>query len=196
MYGKNCRLVEKCHGCYSQCQSDRSIYRPLDLRCTPTRGSQSRKTFVSEETMVVGTKTESIGYKSVFLPLKNYGHCSLVVKVTNSRPACHEFEASTAEDSPCRKGRYTLNLSRLKCPLVDVVWKIKIARVYGIWALPCTNIYLTDILTSIPQFQRKLNDVERFLVLSYLRIYGPRSESRTTKQHGVGPLERSRDEDT
>ncbi|GFX99855.1 uncharacterized protein TNCV_258921 [Trichonephila clavipes] len=31
------------------------------------------------------------------------GHGSLVVKVTDSVPACHEFEPSTDEDPPCRE---------------------------------------------------------------------------------------------
>ncbi|GFV68162.1 hypothetical protein TNCV_1874441 [Trichonephila clavipes] len=30
------------------------------------------------------------------------GHGNLVVKVTDSWPACHEFEPSTTKDSPCR----------------------------------------------------------------------------------------------
>ncbi|GFX17151.1 hypothetical protein TNCV_4266771 [Trichonephila clavipes] len=36
-------------------------------------------------------------------------HGSLVVKVADSCPACHEFEPSTAEDPSCRECR--LNLS-------------------------------------------------------------------------------------
>ncbi|GFT46102.1 hypothetical protein TNCV_2812171 [Trichonephila clavipes] len=39
------------------------------------------------------------------------GHGCQVVKVTDSRPACHEFEPSTAEDPPCRE-RCALNLPR------------------------------------------------------------------------------------
>ncbi|GFV53139.1 hypothetical protein TNCV_4954251 [Trichonephila clavipes] len=49
------------------------------------------------------------------------GRGSLVVQVTVSRPACHEFEPSTAEDPPYRKGRCTLNMSRLKRPPVGMV---------------------------------------------------------------------------
>ncbi|GFU63524.1 hypothetical protein TNCV_1000751 [Trichonephila clavipes] len=37
--------------------------------------------------------------KAVATPL---GHGSLVVKVSDSWQACHEFEPSTAEDPPCR----------------------------------------------------------------------------------------------
>ncbi|GFU39235.1 hypothetical protein TNCV_1903171 [Trichonephila clavipes] len=42
---------------------------------------------------------------------------SLVVKVVDSWPACHEFKSSIAEDPPCRE-------EVLKRPLVDVVWKL------------------------------------------------------------------------
>ncbi|GFY17902.1 hypothetical protein TNCV_3383951 [Trichonephila clavipes] len=48
---------------------------------------------------------------------------NLVVKVTDSLLACHEFEPCTTEDQPCRGGRCTLNTSMLrrgggyiKCP--------------------------------------------------------------------------------
>ncbi|GFY27616.1 uncharacterized protein TNCV_910671 [Trichonephila clavipes] len=34
---------------------------------------------------------------------QNCRHCSSVVKVTDSKQACHEFEPSTAEDPPCRE---------------------------------------------------------------------------------------------
>ncbi|GFW74316.1 hypothetical protein TNCV_3438691 [Trichonephila clavipes] len=40
-----------------------------------------------------------------------YGLGSPVVKVKDSCPACHEFEPSTVEDTPCRGERCTLNLS-------------------------------------------------------------------------------------
>ncbi|GFX97527.1 hypothetical protein TNCV_2840871 [Trichonephila clavipes] len=43
-------------------------------------------------------------------------HGSLVVKVTDSWHACHEFEPRTTEDPPHRRGRCTLNMSRLKRP--------------------------------------------------------------------------------
>ncbi|GFS65511.1 hypothetical protein TNCV_2468991 [Trichonephila clavipes] len=43
-----------------------------------------------------------------------------MVNVTDSWPACHEFEPSTTEDSPYR-GRCTLNLSN---PPAGVVWKL------------------------------------------------------------------------
>ncbi|GFW49961.1 RNase H domain-containing protein [Trichonephila clavipes] len=45
----------------------------------------------------------------------------LVVKVTDSWLACHEFEPVTAEDPPYSGGRCTLNMSQLKRPPVDVV---------------------------------------------------------------------------
>ncbi|GFW57275.1 hypothetical protein TNCV_541891 [Trichonephila clavipes] len=49
---------------------------------------------------------------------------SLVLKVMDSRPACHEFKPSTAEDPLCREGRFTLNLSRLKRSPFGEVWKL------------------------------------------------------------------------
>ncbi|GFV84420.1 hypothetical protein TNCV_5006841 [Trichonephila clavipes] len=49
---------------------------------------------------------------------------SLVVKVTDSWLVCHELKPSTAEDPPCRGDRCMLNMSRLKCPPVDVAWKL------------------------------------------------------------------------
>ncbi|GFX41472.1 hypothetical protein TNCV_3490121 [Trichonephila clavipes] len=49
---------------------------------------------------------------------------SLVIKVTDLWPACHEIEPSTPEDPPCKEGRCTLNMLRLKHPPVGVVWKL------------------------------------------------------------------------
>ncbi|GFU95028.1 transposable element Tcb1 transposase [Trichonephila clavipes] len=45
--------------------------------------------------------------------------------VTDSWPQCHELELSTAEDLPCRGGRCSLNLSKLKlgAPPIGVLWK-------------------------------------------------------------------------
>ncbi|GFT17299.1 uncharacterized protein TNCV_4806151 [Trichonephila clavipes] len=52
------------------------------------------------------------------------GDCgSLVVKVTDSRMACHEFEPGTAED-PLYKGDRCTLMSKLKCTPVGVVWKL------------------------------------------------------------------------
>ncbi|GFU73137.1 uncharacterized protein TNCV_1354281 [Trichonephila clavipes] len=48
---------------------------------------------------------------------------SLVVKVTNSCPTCHELEPGTDEGPPCRGGQCTLNISRLKRSTVGGVWK-------------------------------------------------------------------------
>ncbi|GFX49727.1 hypothetical protein TNCV_3072801 [Trichonephila clavipes] len=47
-----------------------------------------------------------------------------MVKVTESRLACHEFQPRTAEDPPCRGGRCVLNMSRLKRPPVGGLWKL------------------------------------------------------------------------
>ncbi|GFW07854.1 hypothetical protein TNCV_3919871 [Trichonephila clavipes] len=44
------------------------------------------------------------------------------VKITDSWVACHEFEPCNAEDPPCRGGRSTFNLSRIKRPPVGGVW--------------------------------------------------------------------------
>ncbi|GFU65674.1 hypothetical protein TNCV_635971 [Trichonephila clavipes] len=48
------------------------------------------------------------------------GCSSLAVKVTDSKPACHEFEPSTT-DLPFGEGGCTLNTLRLKRPPVGVV---------------------------------------------------------------------------
>ncbi|GFU44578.1 hypothetical protein TNCV_1506861 [Trichonephila clavipes] len=53
------------------------------------------------------------------------GHGILIVKVTDSWLVGHEFKPIAAEDPPCRKCRFTLNLSRLKCPFVDMVGKLR-----------------------------------------------------------------------
>ncbi|GFT24365.1 transposable element Tcb2 transposase [Trichonephila clavipes] len=45
----------------------------------------------------------------------------LAVKVTDLWKACQEFGSSTAKDPPCRCGRCTLNMSRLKRPPVSGV---------------------------------------------------------------------------
>ncbi|GFU22966.1 putative DD34D transposase [Trichonephila clavipes] len=51
------------------------------------------------------------------------GRGSLVVKVEDSRLACHEFEHSTAEYSSCRGARWTLNMWTLKRPSAGMLWK-------------------------------------------------------------------------
>ncbi|GFV18439.1 hypothetical protein TNCV_4468751 [Trichonephila clavipes] len=48
------------------------------------------------------------------------GRGSLVIKVTDSWPACHEFKPGTTEDPPCRGGRCTLNMPRLKHPHIGL----------------------------------------------------------------------------
>ncbi|GFW87511.1 hypothetical protein TNCV_1301561 [Trichonephila clavipes] len=63
------------------------------------------------------------------------GFGSLVVKVTDSS---HEFEPCSTEDPPCKWGRCTLNMSRLKRPPFGVVWKLgeKAVRSAGCKCLP------------------------------------------------------------
>ncbi|GFV33423.1 hypothetical protein TNCV_758471 [Trichonephila clavipes] len=68
----------------------------------------------------------------------SWGRCSIVVIVTNSWPAYQEFEPGTTKDPPCRRGRCTLNMSRLKRPPVGVVWKIR-----GLCQLQCRPRHLT-----------------------------------------------------
>ncbi|GFV83922.1 hypothetical protein TNCV_1479241 [Trichonephila clavipes] len=64
---------------------------------------------------------ETVIVLTVSIPLTFFALSgSLVVKATDLRLAFHEFEPGTAEDPPCRGGQYTLNLSRLKHPLVGV----------------------------------------------------------------------------
>ncbi|GFT61998.1 hypothetical protein TNCV_3811741 [Trichonephila clavipes] len=52
------------------------------------------------------------------------GRVGLVVKMTDSWPACHEFEPNTAEDLPFREDQCTLNLTRLKRSPIGMVWKL------------------------------------------------------------------------
>ncbi|GFY15248.1 hypothetical protein TNCV_1570591 [Trichonephila clavipes] len=49
------------------------------------------------------------------------GRGNLVVKVTDSWLAYHEFESNAGDDPPCRKGHCALNLSRFKRPPFGVV---------------------------------------------------------------------------
>ncbi|GFX74240.1 hypothetical protein TNCV_2912731 [Trichonephila clavipes] len=56
--------------------------------------------------------------------MMNRGRGSLVVKVTDSLLACHEFEPSAAEDPHSRVNQCTLNLSRLKHPFDVVMGKL------------------------------------------------------------------------
>ncbi|GFU43097.1 hypothetical protein TNCV_109191 [Trichonephila clavipes] len=58
-------------------------------------------------------------------PRVSGGRGSLVVMVMDLWLACHEFEPSTAEDPPCSAGRCKLNMSKLKCSPVGVVWKLR-----------------------------------------------------------------------
>ncbi|GFU92546.1 transposable element Tc1 transposase [Trichonephila clavipes] len=53
------------------------------------------------------------------------GRGSLVVKFRDRWLACYEFDTSASKDPPCRGGRCTSNLSRLKRPPVCVCAKIK-----------------------------------------------------------------------
>ncbi|GFY27403.1 transposable element Tcb2 transposase [Trichonephila clavipes] len=50
------------------------------------------------------------------------GHGGLVTKTTNSLLACPEFEPSAAEDPPCRGAHFSLNMLRIKCLTVGVMW--------------------------------------------------------------------------
>ncbi|GFT85568.1 hypothetical protein TNCV_4252951 [Trichonephila clavipes] len=56
---------------------------------------------------------------------------SLVIKVTDSWLACHQFEPSTSEDSPYRGDRCTLNLWKLKCPPVGMAWNNRMTLSFG-----------------------------------------------------------------
>ncbi|GFW97413.1 hypothetical protein TNCV_4990901 [Trichonephila clavipes] len=67
-------------------------------------------------------------YSTESLKLRNKSNSrdSLVVKVTDSWLACHEFEPSTAEGacSVMQRERCTLNMWKLKCPSIGVVRKL------------------------------------------------------------------------
>ncbi|GFV83110.1 hypothetical protein TNCV_2802361 [Trichonephila clavipes] len=59
---------KKYQGLFSQCRRDRSVYRSfIWFSIYGDKRSQSIKTFVLEEPLVVGTKTEGTGGRSVFL---------------------------------------------------------------------------------------------------------------------------------
>ncbi|GFV38091.1 hypothetical protein TNCV_4204011 [Trichonephila clavipes] len=77
-------------------------------------------------------------------------HGSSVVKVIDSWQACHEFEPSVAFDPPRRRGRSTLNMSRLKRPPVGVVWKL--GEVSKLWCRSCdlTTIQSYEALRQKP----------------------------------------------
>ncbi|GFU91460.1 hypothetical protein TNCV_2542281 [Trichonephila clavipes] len=90
-------------------------------------------------------------YKSLdTVPFKPCGRDSLVVKVTDSWPACHEFEPGIADD-PLRRGdRCTLNVSSSN--VLPLVWSgcsetVVPAQVlspslnHGKWDLSCRDLY-------------------------------------------------------
>ncbi|GFU84770.1 hypothetical protein TNCV_2127111 [Trichonephila clavipes] len=77
------------------------------------RGCHKRKRSTSEQlNSLVQNKSQKFSLQS------------RVVKITDSWPACHEFEPSTAEDPPFRDGRCALDMSRLKRPPVGGVLKL------------------------------------------------------------------------
>ncbi|GFX17805.1 DUF4817 domain-containing protein [Trichonephila clavipes] len=84
------------------------------LRCRPRRTTTWFKVTMSITKSPRVAEQCDVNIRS----LTQYGRGSLVMKVTDSWPACREFEPSTAEDSPCRGGRYTLNMSTFECPTV------------------------------------------------------------------------------
>ncbi|GFV61003.1 hypothetical protein TNCV_3845821 [Trichonephila clavipes] len=57
-------------------------------------------------------------------PVMAQGCDSLVIKVTDSWPACNEFKPNATEDPPCRGFRCKLNMSRIRRLPVGVVWKL------------------------------------------------------------------------
>ncbi|GFU90887.1 hypothetical protein TNCV_4922201 [Trichonephila clavipes] len=62
---------KKCQGWYSQCRSDRLIYRPLIIF---TMHVPTKQTFVLKEPMVILAKTEGAGCRPEFRPIrKNRG---------------------------------------------------------------------------------------------------------------------------
>ncbi|GFU16090.1 uncharacterized protein TNCV_1300371 [Trichonephila clavipes] len=68
-----------------------------------------------------GTWSANCGRQSK-LELLLCGRGSLVVKVTNSWPACHVFQPSTVEDPPCWGSMHFETLTR---PPVSVVWELR-----------------------------------------------------------------------
>ncbi|GFT19469.1 hypothetical protein TNCV_2533741 [Trichonephila clavipes] len=69
---------------------------------------------------------QTISWSFVIFLLSHLSSCvgddSVVIKLADSWPASHKH--STAEDPPCRGGRSTLNMPKLKRPLVGVKWQL------------------------------------------------------------------------
>ncbi|GFV59618.1 hypothetical protein TNCV_228591 [Trichonephila clavipes] len=91
---------------------------------TPTGGRLSFDIFNEHLQVFSGTRLElmtrwPVLFLSSFVQAIE-GRGSLVLKVTVSWLACHEFESGTAEDSPCKGGRCTFNMPRLKRSPVSV----------------------------------------------------------------------------
>ncbi|GFS61384.1 hypothetical protein TNCV_3105621 [Trichonephila clavipes] len=106
------KLREWCH----TCAPSSSLHRVSKLR--HTFGLYIRYLFYLTIIyfILLGTSLEVLVWEE--------GCGSLVVKVTNSWLACHEFKPGTVEDPSCTGDRCTLNMSRLKCPPVGVVLKL------------------------------------------------------------------------
>ncbi|GFW97791.1 hypothetical protein TNCV_1425541 [Trichonephila clavipes] len=64
-------------------------------------------------------------YVQFLVILKTHDKGSHVVKGTDLWLECHELEPCNAEDPPCREGRCTFSLSRLKLDTDVVVWKLR-----------------------------------------------------------------------
>ncbi|GFY14973.1 hypothetical protein TNCV_235231 [Trichonephila clavipes] len=74
-------------------------------------------------TVVFDKWSQVVGYlQPLYIEDVFLGSGSLVVKVTHSWLSCLEFQPSTTEDPLCRLGPCMVNMSRLKCTPVGVMW--------------------------------------------------------------------------
>ncbi|GFY19252.1 uncharacterized protein TNCV_4226161 [Trichonephila clavipes] len=111
------------------------------------------------------------------------GRSSLVVKIADSWLACHEFDPGTAEDPPCRGGRYTLNISKLKRPSVDVVWKLNTEEVWLYYYDPTIKQQSSESKHPSSPTLRKAKTVKSAAVLNH-KILEANSQVQNVKLGG------------
>ncbi|GFX37860.1 transposable element Tcb2 transposase [Trichonephila clavipes] len=94
--------------------------------------------------------------------LKTAGRRSLVVKVTNSWPACRKFEPSTTEDPPCREARHVKSVeSSNVLPLVLLTTLVQKSRAVNQETATCLNISRQTVSKLWKQFQNDGTVVRR-----------------------------------
>ncbi|GFY05287.1 hypothetical protein TNCV_2207331 [Trichonephila clavipes] len=147
----------------------KSKYRHLTIGIISKEISKSLASFNlnSDEVYLEGSMTEGF-YFSLFpvetnslkhsIPHVWVAHGSLLVKVTDSWPARHAFEPTTAQAPSCRKP-CTENLSRFRRLPFGVVWKLGEGQLRGSPRY-LTMVHNDEILFSRPEAKELLS---RFL---------------------------------